>query len=43
MLLREEKKKNQFCEYTVFVVVDAVGLETDFTLETNRKRVNENY
>ena len=23
----------------IFVVVDAIGLETDFTLETNRKRV----
>ena len=23
------------------VVVDAIGLETDFTLETNRKRVKE--
>ena len=25
----------------IFVVVDAIGLETDFTLETNRKRVKE--
>ena len=24
-----------------YVVVDAIGLETDFTLETNRKRVKE--
>ena len=25
----------------IFVVVDAIGLETDFTLETNRKRMKE--
>ena len=25
----------------IFVVVDDIGLETDFTLETNRKRVKE--
>ena len=25
----------------IFVVVDAIGLETDFTLETNSKRVKE--
>ena len=25
----------------IFVVVDAIGLETDFTLETNRKRMTE--
>ena len=25
----------------IFVVVDAIDLETDFTLETNRKRVKE--
>ena len=25
----------------IFVVVDARGLETDFTLETNRKRMKE--
>ena len=25
----------------IFVVVDAIGLETDFTLKTNRKRVKK--
>ena len=25
----------------IFVVVDAIGLETDITLETNRKRMKE--
>ena len=25
----------------IFVAVDAIGLETDFALETNRKRVKE--
>ena len=32
-----KRKKN----VEIFVVVDAIGLETDFTLETNRKRVKE--
>ena len=31
------QKKRPF--FVVFVVVDAIGLEMDFTLETNRKRI----
>ena len=31
------QKKALFRLVDIFVVVDAIGLETDFTLETNRK------
>ena len=33
--------ESEFFLVNIFVVVDAIGLETDFTLETNRKRVKE--
>ena len=36
-MLREGVKKRP----VIFVVVDAIGLQTDFTFETNRKRMKE--
>ena len=37
---KETIKKAHFL-INILVVVGAIGLETNFTLETNRKRVNE--